>query len=94
VIFGCEPRKVRDGSFRPIQNGVQEPVIRRDVSAPGSFQKLVGRNLKLAFRVQNQIRACQLLLFLFYNVDRDFNCHFAVQPEGNLELAERFDRLL
>ena len=90
MIFGREPDQVGDRLFGPIEHRVQEPVIGGDISARGSSQQSIDRNAGVAFRLQNQITPWQNssfrqeLLFLFDNVDRDFNCHFAVQPHGTL----------
>jgi hypothetical protein len=59
VVLGREPHQVGDGLVRPIQQGPQEPLIDRDISMRGSFQELIGGNLGVAFRLQNQIGTWQ-----------------------------------
>jgi hypothetical protein len=53
VIFGGKTDQVRERVIRVIENGVQEPLVNRDITMSSSFEEPIGRDVLIASRLQN-----------------------------------------
>ena len=57
MILRGEPDEVGNGLVGTIENGVQQPLIYRDISVRGGLQKLIGRNAIVAPRLKESDRS-------------------------------------